>query len=276
MMRIVMFVALLAAPAAWAEPEVQTVRQALVPGGFWLGKVAGGSKVTLDGMPVKVSADGGVVAGFDRHEAGRKTLKVCEGKVCTTKVLALQPREFQTQVIKGVPASTVNPDPKQLARMKNDSAAIGAARKRSGTGRGFEQAFMLPVEAPTSGVFGSRRTYNGEERSWHKGHDLAAPRGTPVKAPADGVVVLARDTFMNGNLVILDHGYKLTSLYAHLDTMRVKEGQALKQGEVLGTVGSTGRSTGPHLHWGVTWGSTALDPWLWIGHTDDARDGKEG
>ncbi|MCP5405502.1 MAG: M23 family metallopeptidase [Pseudomonadaceae bacterium] len=263
-MRIWTAVLVLLAGMVQAAEVYTPVRQVLVPGGFVLGRVAPGAVVTLGGVPVEVAEDGTFVAGFDRKAGGKKWLKVCEGKTCRSQGLSLAEREFKTQVIKGVPAKTVNPDKAQLKRIAADSAAIGAARKQQHRLMGFAQPFMLPVEAPTSGVFGSRRTYNGEERSWHKGHDLAAPKGTPVKAPADAVVVLARDTFMNGNLVILDHGYGLTSLYAHLDSMAVQVGDAVRAGDVLGKVGTTGRSTGPHLHWGMNWGTMAIDPWLWV------------
>ena len=126
---------------------------------------------------------------------------------------------------------------------------------------------MKPVAGPRTGVFGSQRLYNGQERSWHNGVDWAAAVGTPVRAPADGVVRLTRDTFMSGNLVMLDHGLGVSTVYAHLDRMDVRVGQRLQQGDVLGTVGTTGRSSGPHLHWGVFWGETPLDPLLWLPET---------
>ncbi|MBI1309087.1 MAG: peptidoglycan DD-metalloendopeptidase family protein [Proteobacteria bacterium] len=151
-----------------------------------------------------------------------------------------------------------------------DNKAIGAARvvaerhdeKQYGD---FAKPFLLPVKGGvTSGVFGSRRTYNGEEHSWHRGHDLAAPRGTEVRAPAAGVVRLARMTFLTGNLLMLDHGAGVTSVYAHLAKMNVKVGDKVVAGQVIGRVGTTGRSTGPHLHWGMYWQNHPIDPILWV------------
>jgi murein DD-endopeptidase MepM/ murein hydrolase activator NlpD len=157
--------------------------------------------------------------------------------------------------------------------MAADNAAIAAARRATlaaatrgevAGGLGFLERFRRPSVGPITGVYGSARLFDGAERSWHKGVDYAAPTGTPVVAPAAGVVRLARSTFMSGNLVMLDHGANLTSLYAHLDTMAVKVGQVVQAGDRLGTVGTTGRSSGPHLHWGLYVGPVALDPQFWV------------
>jgi len=128
----------------------------------------------------------------------------------------------------------------------------------------------LPVKGhPLSGIYGSSRTYNGEERNWHKGLDIAAPEGTPVYAPQGGVVRAAlADTFFNGNIIVLDHGYGLFSIYAHLRRMAVTEGAKINQGDILGEVGQTGRATGPHLHWGVYWHNIPLDPKLFLTETE--------
>lgn len=263
-------VMLLAAGAAWADgPEIRVVRSALEQGGFLVAKVPVGSVVTLDGEALVVGPQGEVMAGFDRAAKAKAVLKVCDvAGECATQELAVKERVFVTQNVKGIPPKTVDPDPKELARMKNDNAATQAARDKAREGAKWRSAFVdgfnLPIQAPTSGVYGSRRTYNGQERSWHKGHDLAAKTGTPVKAPADGIVRLARETFMSGNLIMLDHGGALTTVYAHLHTMGVKVGDSVKAGDVIGTVGTTGRSSGPHLHWGAYWKNTAIDPILWV------------
>lgn len=259
-----------AAASAWAEaPEIAVVRQALEQGGFFVARVPVGSTVTLDGEKLMVGPKGEVMAGFDRAAKPKATLKVCDvAGECAEKDLTLKARTFVTQNVKGIPPKTVDPDPKELARMKADNAATQAGRDKAWEGAkwrsAFADGFVLPIKAPTSGVYGSRRTYNGQERSWHKGHDLAAKTGTPVKAPADGIVRLARDTFMSGNLIMLDHGGGLTTVYAHLHTMGVKVGDSVKVGDVIGTVGTTGRSSGPHLHWGAYWKNVAIDPILWV------------
>jgi murein DD-endopeptidase MepM/ murein hydrolase activator NlpD len=110
--------------------------------------------------------------------------------------------------------------------------------------------------------------YGGEERDWHKGHDFAVPTGTPVYAPAAGVVTLAQLTFFNGNLIILDHGDRLFTIYAHLSEMNVKPGGKVKAGQLIGRVGTTGRSSGPHLHWGAYWQNLAIDPILLLNPTE--------
>ena len=267
-MRYWLLMVMMLSGGVWAAPEVQVVKQALVPGGFFVGKVVPEiADVTFNGNKVKVAEDGTFVVGFDRFADLQQRVTACVLEACTKKVLTLEPRTYKVQKVVGVPAKTVDPDVKDLARIKADTVAIAAARKKTSDGMAFAGDFVLPVKAETSGVYGSRRTYNGKERNWHKGHDLAAPTGTPVRAPADGVVILARDTFMNGNLILLDHGYGVTSLYAHLSAMDVKVGQVVQQGEVIGAVGTTGRSTGPHLHWGISWGNVAIDPILWVGHT---------
>ncbi len=254
--------------AAWAAAP-QVVRQDLQPGGFYVAKVAAGATVKLNGTEVETGPGGELVLGFDRNAEPRQVLAVCPAQAaCVETILQLKPRSYVTQNVTKVPAKTVEPDPAQVARVKADNAATAAARAKAREGArwrtAYMDAFVLPLEAPTSGVFGSRRTYNGQERSWHRGHDLAAPTGTPVRAPADGIVRLARDTFMSGNLIMLDHGGALTSVYAHLDSMDVKVGDGVKAGEIVGRVGTTGRSSGPHLHWGMYWQNTAIDPILWV------------
>ncbi|MFZ2587712.1 MAG: M23 family metallopeptidase [Alphaproteobacteria bacterium] len=262
-----MMAALLVAVPAWAEPALEVVNQNLQPGGFMVGRVEQGSVVRWNDVKIPVNAEGLFVVGFDRFAGKNQDIQVCVNAECTTTPLTLASRTYKVQNVKGVPAKTVNPSPAELKRMAADNAAIAAARKTYAGLNAFAGPFVLPVQAETSGVFGSRRTYNGEERSWHKGHDLAARTGTPVYAPADGIVRLARSTFMSGNLVILDHGSYITSLYAHLDSMAVNVGDTVKQGDMVGRVGTTGRSTGPHLHWGMNWKSVAIDPALWVGHT---------
>lgn len=266
-MRYVLLFMMLVTGHVVAAPQFEVVKQVLTQGGFMVVQVAPDAAVKLNGTRVPVGKNGLVMVGFDRFAKPQQKLEVCEEKVCAPHVLKLAQRTYKVQNVKGVPPKTVDPSPAEQRQMAEDSVAIGAARKVWRSEGDFAGAFVLPVQAETSGVFGSRRTYNGQERSWHKGHDLAAPPGTPVQAPAGGVVRLARSTFMNGNLVMIDHGHYVTSLYAHLDSMAVKVGDVVKQGDKLGEIGTTGRSTGPHLHWGISWKNIAIDPILWVGHT---------
>ncbi len=264
------FGGLLMVSQLWAAvPEITVVRSKLVQGGFYVAKVPAGSEATLDGAPVWVGPKGELVLGFDRNQKPRAELKVCaDSGACATKTLTIAARTFKTQNVKGIPPKTVDPSPEETKRTEEDAKATKAARAKAVEAAswrvGFMEGFKLPVEGPTSGVYGSRRTYNGQERSWHKGHDLAAKTGTPVYAPADGIVRLARDTFMSGNLIMLDHGGAVTTVYAHLDSMDVKVGDKVTAGQLIGKVGTTGRSSGPHLHWGAYWQNVAIDPILWV------------
>ncbi len=239
----------------------------LTQGGFAVFQVPVDSTVWLDDTRVNVTPDGKAGVGFARDAKPASTLKVCVEGLCDTTPLRIASRTYKIQNVVGVPPKTVTPNKADEKRIAADNIAIGSARAQTGALTAFADTFIPPVEnAPTSGVFGSRRTYNGHERSWHKGLDFAAPTGTPIRAPANGVVTLARSTFMTGNLVMLDHGYGFSTLYAHMDTMAVKVGQHVQQGDTLGTIGTTGRSTGPHLHWGFYWRKIPLDPATLIGH----------
>ncbi len=265
--------------AVWAQ---QVVNQALQQGGFMLLQVPLNSTVRLGGETLPVVPTGQqayALAGFDRHAPVARWLEICSPEVpapdasCTTQRLRLASRTYLTQNVKGVDLAYREPGPKALKQMAADNAAIAAARAATQAaaargaaagGLGFLEAFQRPGRGPVTGVYGSSRQFDGAERSWHKGLDYAAPTGTPVVAPAAGVVRLARPTFMSGNLLMLDHGANLNSLYAHLNTMDVKVGQVVQAGTRLGTVGTTGRSSGPHLHWGLYVGAVAIDPQLWV------------
>lgn len=265
--------------SAWALPtEVRVLGQSLQPGGYWLAEVPPAARVSLGGTPLQnVSANNKayVLAGFDRFSALERWLKVCLDDTearCSTHKLTLKPRTYATQNVRGAPKNTLKPNPAEERRMAADSRAIAAARAEvlaAGFGQTyFAQGFVKPVKnARISGVYGSRRLFEGEERSWHKGVDYAAPTGTPIYAPAAGIVRLARDTFMSGQLIMLDHGGQLSTVYAHLNDMHVKVGDKVSQGQHIADVGNTGRSSGPHLHWGMYWGAVAIDPLPWVSNT---------
>ncbi len=263
--------------AEGAPADVVAHTHVLQQGGFKLLRLTSGSTVRLGGQPIPVvnSAQGSfALIGFDRKEAPLRWLEICTPAApCARQPMNITSRTYLTQNVKGVPRAKIEPDPVAQRQMQADNAAIRAARAKASAaatrgdragGLGFLQTFQRPSPGRVSGVFGSARLFDGQERSWHKGVDYAAPTGTPVVAPTDGVVRLARDTFMNGNMVMLDHGANLTSVYAHLHTMQVRPGQVIKAGQQLGTVGNTGRSSGPHLHWGLYIGAVAIDPQFWL------------
>ena len=153
-----------------------------------------------------------------------------------------------------------------LARRRPELARIAAARAVDSPIEGWRQRFVWPVKARISGRFGSQRIYRGEPGAYHSGLDIAPGAGAPYVAPADGIVVLAAASpfTLEGNLLILDHGGGLNSAFLHSQSLAVREGEAVRQGQLLGHVGATGRATGPHLHWSLEWQGARLDPLLFL------------
>lgn len=231
-------------------------------GALVLGQAAPGSRLSLDGVPVMVGPDGRFALGFGREAAQKSVLMVEEpGQPAQSVALAVAPRSWDIQKIDGLPEKQVTPDPKTLERIKRDNEWIAEARAHSKPEALFASGFVRPAEGVVSGVFGSQRILNGQARAAHSGVDFAAPVGASVLAAADGVVTLAeQDLFYTGQTVMIDHGLAVGTVYAHLSAVKVRLGQSVKKGEVIGQVGATGRATGPHLHWGLTVGQTKLDP----------------
>jgi murein DD-endopeptidase MepM/ murein hydrolase activator NlpD len=223
--------------------------------------------LTLDGRPVTLAEDGSFVVGFDRDHASSALLiaKRADGGV-VRRELQIAPRAWRIEHVNVARRPDV-PDEEYLRLRKQELARIGAARAIGSKSQGWRQAFRWPATGRISGVFGSQRIYRGEPASYHSGVDVAPGAGAPVVAPADGIVVLAGPPAfsLEGNLVIIDHGMGLNSAFLHLGSVAVREGQAVRQGQYVGTVGATGRATGPHLHWSVKWNDARLDPQLLAG-----------
>ncbi|MDF3981867.1 peptidoglycan DD-metalloendopeptidase family protein [Luteibacter sp. PPL201] len=228
-------------------------------GGLVIAHVAPGTRVTIDGKPVHVGTDGTFVFGAGRDEKG--PIRVGLGTVA--REVAVTPRDWPIERVNGVPPKTVNPPPDIAARIEREQAAVVAARQRDDAREDFTHGFIWPVTGRISGRFGNQRIYNGDPKAPHSGMDIAVPEGTPVKAPADGVVTFARpDLYLTGGTVLLDHGFGLSSNFLHLSRIDVKVGQRVHQGDILGAAGMTGRATGPHVHWGFNWFGVRLDPLL--------------
>lgn len=239
-------------------------------GGLVVGQARPGATVTLDGKAVDVAQNGAFVFGFGRNAGAKATLRVTEGTHVVARNLSVAPQTYKVQRIDGLPTRKVTPKPEDVARIKADNAKIGAVRRSLTPDTRFLSGFSWPVQGPISGVFGSQRILNGKPKNPHNGVDVAAPLGTLIVAPADGVVVLVhQDMFYTGKTMMIDHGLGLTTVYAHMDGISVIEGQVLKQGDAIGTVGKTGRVTGAHLHWGMTWKGVHLDPKLASGAMPD-------
>jgi murein DD-endopeptidase MepM/ murein hydrolase activator NlpD len=244
----------------------------LIQGGLVRGQVAPGSVVRLDDRELRVSADGWFMFGFDRDapEHAELVVRGPDGRE-TRRSLEVERRAYRIQRIDGLPPRQVTPSKRDLARIEADARLIEAAKRRDTDGLGFIEPVAWPTRGPISGVYGSQRILNGEPRAPHRGLDVAAPAGTPVGAMASGVVALAKtDMYYTGGTVMVDHGHGLHSIYVHLRDVLVEVGQKVAQGAALGTVGSTGRATGPHLHWGVYWFERVVDPALLVGPMPDS------
>jgi hypothetical protein len=234
-------------------------------GGLMIGTAQPGVRLTLAGKPLMIDPQGRFVFGFDRDGPDRQILSVISGtpERQLDVPLFIDPRTWDIQRIDGLPPEQVTPTPEQLVRIKREGALKKAARKRDTEGSWFAEKFIWPTEGRISGVFGSQRILNGEPRSPHYGLDIAAPEGTPIKAPAGGIVRLAeRDFYFEGGLVFIDHGHGLVSYLMHMSQVGVKAGQEIRQGDTIGAVGKTGRVTAAHLHWGIFWLDAHIDPQL--------------
>jgi murein DD-endopeptidase MepM/ murein hydrolase activator NlpD len=239
----------------------------LMQGGLMTGRVAPGTKVSFLGRRVRVASNGRFVIGFGRDFGPKAELKIRHGDGrIEVRELAIRPRQYRIQRIDGLPPKMVTPGAEALKRIRREAAMIRRVRATD-TGRDwFTGGFVWPAVGTVTGVFGSQRILNGEPRRPHYGIDIAAPEGGTVRAPAPGRVALAEaDLYFTGGTVMLDHGHGLTSVYSHLATVTVILGQVLARGDPLGTVGSTGRSTGPHLDWRLNWFDQRLDPALLVG-----------
>ncbi len=159
-----------------------------------------------------------------------------------------------------LPKEQVDPDAAALKRINLEKEKVKAVLAGFTPERIWGAGFLVPVEGTVTGAFGSRRILNGQPRNQHNGEDIVASLGTPVKATNDGVVRMVDDHFFSGKGVILDHGLGLFTMYFHLDTTAVKEGARVKRGDVIGTVGQSGRATGPHLHWGAWLNGSRVNP----------------
>lgn len=241
-------------------------------GGLLLGRVAPGTKLWLEGRPVRIGAEGHFLIGFARKaEPWARIEAVLPDGERVARTISVAQREYRIQRIDGLPESQVRPGPEDLERIRRESAAINAAREGRPDTALFKGAFAWPVKGRLTGVYGSQRILNGEARSPHIGVDIAADAGTPVRAPAQGVVVLVHDgMFFNGKTVMIDHGHGLTSVYAHMSAISVAEEERVARGDVIGAVGATGRATGPHLHWGAHLSGVGLDPALIAGEMPQA------
>ncbi len=274
-MRVSLLVAALAAVAtshAATKPTLVLPQASLVPGGIFITPVEG-----LEDQPPVVTFDGKramVIKSRDRWMAivglpltttpGPANVLVKVGDAAEVPVaFAVAEKKYAVQALK-VPPGKVDLSPEDLERSEQDSVRIHAALATYSATPPATLRLLQPVPGVRSSSYGLRRVFNNQSRNPHSGMDIAAPTGTPIKAAADGRVLDASDFFFTGNTVIIDHGEGLITMYCHLSSIVVKVGDVIRKGATLGKVGSTGRVTGPHLHWAVALNQTFVDPALFL------------
>jgi murein DD-endopeptidase MepM/ murein hydrolase activator NlpD len=240
------------------------LRGALTQGGLVFARAPAGAAARLDGRGLRVGADGRFAFGFGRDHAPEAELEIAlPDGARETRRLAIARRVYDIQRIEGLPPRMVEPSEAEMARIKADNEAIAAARAVHTPQAWWDTEWIWPVIGRISGVYGSQRILNGQPRRPHFGVDVAMPAGTPVVAPAPGVVSLAAaDMYFTGGTLMIDHGHGVASLYAHLSALDAALGRRVAKGERIGAIGATGRVTGAHLHWGMTWQSVHVDPGL--------------
>ncbi len=266
-MRGIILATLFAMPF-WVHAESADQRVAFpdstAQGSMVIGKVPPGSVVHYAGRSLRTTAYGTVAFGVGRDESGPVTVVVerPDGSKQASEI-RVTPRDWPVEHVNGVPAKTVDPPPEIAARIRREQAAVAAVRERDDDRTDFTESFIRPVEGRVSGRFGNQRVYNGKPRAAHSGMDLAAASGTPVKAPASGIVSFASaDLYLTGGTIVIDHGFGFSSNFLHLSRLDVGVGEPIAQGQLIGAVGATGRATGPHLHWGMNWFEVRIDPQL--------------
>lgn len=233
-------------------------------GGLIIAQLPKGSQAELDDIKLPQSADGYIAFGFHRDDVDTQILKITD-KDNNLHLTELTPkiRNHKTQSITGLAGKYVSPPQEVLDRIAQDREDVTSARSLTSTQDDFAKTgFNWPVQGTITGIYGSQRILNGKPRAPHYGIDIAAPTGTAISAPAAGTITLVEDLYYTGWTIIIDHGLGISSTYLHLSSVDVITGEAVQMGDIIGKVGSTGRSTGPHLDWRINWFQKRLDPQL--------------
>lgn len=242
------------------------LRGTVIEGGMIFARTVPGSRVMLDNTSIDPSPGGFFAIGFHRDSDAPLALIIQHPSGAPrTTILHPAQRNYKIQRIDGLASNMVTPPQAVIDRIRADSAAVRAAR--STTPQSLEavpepdwlNGFDWPATGRISGIYGSQRILNGKPRQPHYGIDIAAPTGTPVRAPADGVITLVKDLYYSGWTIMMAHGAGINSGFLHLDQAQVSEGDRVRRGTIIGTVGSTGRSTGPHLDWRIDWHGRRVD-----------------
>ena len=252
-----------------ADPTQCVVLQGnSIQGGMLWGQTAPSAEIRFGDRRVPVLPDGQFLLGLGRDMPASVELTVEDEATCR-QIVAVAARDYRVQRIEGVPQQTVTPSEEHLERIRAERDKVRAAKSRRLPNTdgllAVQQGFVWPVTGRISGVYGSQRIYNGTPGTPHYGVDVARPEGTPVLAPAAGEVTLSEpDLFYSGGTVILDHGYGFSSSFLHLSEVSVSVGDRLAPGDLVGAIGATGRATGPHLDWRMSWFNQRIDPQLLV------------
>ena len=263
-------------PVSAPAPTSLTLRcaGALTQGGVGLCRTLPGAAIYVDGVASGAAdAQGWALIGFTRDHGAEASVEARAGGDTALLALQIAPRQFDIQRVDGLPQQTVTPtDPAVLARIQREAALKQEGFASIAPLEGWLDGFIQPVAGRISGTWGNQRVLNGVPASPHFGYDIAAPAGTPVRAPASGVVTLAQpDMHYEGGLVFIDHGQGLITMYLHMSRLDVHVGDRVRQGQVIGAVGASGRATGPHLCWRMKWRERQLDPSLALSALSAAR-----
>ncbi|HJW40884.1 MAG TPA: M23 family metallopeptidase [Rhizomicrobium sp.] len=249
--------------ALLAAPQRLALTGSMEQGSLVVGRGEPGCRATLDGDSIRTSPEGVFAFGLDWDQTKPAHLAVTfEDGTVETRQLDPILRKYDIQHVNGLPQHTVTPPPEALKRIRDEHTRLAAARKTDTDHLWFADPFDWPAPGIMSGVFGSQRIDNGMPMSPHFGVDMANVTGTPIHAPADAVVLLTDDFYLEGGFTLLDHGHGVFTHYMHQSKRLVSAGDGLKRGDVIGHIGMTGRATGPHLHWGMNWFQVKLDPSL--------------
>lgn len=260
-----LLVFLLSTATSFAENDLGIV-EPLKQGGYYVGKIAGGDKVTFHGERVKISPDGYFVIGLGWKYKAKANIRVDhKAGGHTMYQLDVKPHDYDVEEINGLPSKYVAPPKAVQTRIARDAAEVRKARTTDSDLQNFKEEIIWPVKGRISGRFGNHRILNGEPRSPHTGLDIAPGQGALIVAPLGGKVTLVSDQYLTGNTMIIDHGHGISSVYAHMEKAIAKQGQVVGQGDPIGTVGMSGRATGPHLHWGINWYGERLNAGIALG-----------
>ena len=231
-------------------------------GNLIIGKISPDSKIFVDKKEIKISDQGFFAFGLSKNRENDVLIKVINDGISENIVKKIYKKKYKIQKINGLPSKQVTPPKEVYERIKSDNRLIGTARAVNSNLTYFSNKFVIPIKNTIiTGVYGSQRILNGIPKSPHYGLDFASKEGTEIKAMLDGVVTLSEnDLYYTGGTIIFDHGHGVSTLYMHLKDIYVKNGEKIKQGDVIGTVGKTGRSTGAHLDIRLNWFDVKLDP----------------